>query len=146
MTLRVDISRAECGRLATALQGATLFQSYDDALAENNEAAALILTLRDALDAAEKERDEARKERAHQQGRADANARKTAEEQRRADAEYARGVRDAAKLFRDGAKVRRDPPDMGGLGDEVAACDWDDYAECVLALLPADVKETNDGH
>ncbi len=113
----------------------------------------LIRALRAALDAAERERDEARKERSHQQGRADANARKTAEEQRRADAAdatgYARGVRDAAGL----AQRLKAQPCISGKCTCWPTCEarktdasLAEIAAAILALLPATdaPKETRD--
>lgn len=69
-----------------------------EAGAQSEQVAALLLALRAALTKAEikidklkHERDEARKERSHQQGRADANSRKTAQEQARADTSFTTG-------------------------------------------------------
>ena len=126
MTAPVDISRAECERLATALQGATLFQSYDDALAENNEAAALILALRAELDAAE----------AARQSDADFWQQEIA---RMADpVGYARGVRDAARE----AHRLADFYVTQEAASKIAAAMR--VHDAILALLPATKKETND--
>lgn len=142
-----DISHERCEQVAQHLRDRLFGQS-----------AQLVRALRAALDAAERERDEARKERAHQQGRADANARKTAEEQRRADAAdatgYARGLKWAAMIAETNRAhaehhMRRAKEDCHASEEQHQSGRWhasNDIEKEILALLPAttETKETRD--
>jgi hypothetical protein len=90
MTGAVDIGREACERLASWIETSGIILERNFALAE---APALILALRAALDAAERERDAARRWAAEESGMLLA-------ERHAADAAgYARGVRDAAAFF-----------------------------------------------
>jgi len=141
MTQNIDIGRKAMERLAAALSHDQAFQedvSFALVVADNPppEIAALILALRDALDAAEARNDSWAHEYAASEMRCVG-----------ASAEgYARGVRDAAKWHQAQAADIKSYASVGGCSS-VLEREFQNHlaaATAILALLPADVRETPD--